>query len=143
MHPLLSADDEAAVTAAIRALEARTSAELRVCVSRQAPVADAQVFAEEVFARLGMAATRERNAALIVVLPHARKLAVMGDEGLAAVTSGPFWQNVVEAMVAQLRHGHLREALVEGIGQMAQLLAQHWPRLPGDINELPDELVLE
>jgi len=33
--------------------------------------------------------------------------------------------------------------LVDGIGEVAKLLAQFFPRRPDDNNELPDEIVVE
>jgi uncharacterized membrane protein len=73
--------DDERIVAAIRAAEARGRGEIRVHLSREA-VGDAQAAAVEVFERLGMTATAERNGVLIYVAPRSHTYAVIADRGL-------------------------------------------------------------
>jgi len=43
-------------------------------------------------------------------------------------------------MTPLLQSGHLTEAIEQAIKRVGEVLAAHFPRQPGDGNELPDEL---
>ena len=68
---------------AVKSAEAKTSGEIRVFISHK-PVDEALPAAQEIFDRLGMTKTRQRNAVLIFVAPPSRKFAVVGDAGIRA-----------------------------------------------------------
>lgn len=126
--------------AAIHEAEQKTSGEIRVMVSHQAapaPVATAQT----AFLRLGMQATKHRNAVLIFVAPRSRTFAVVGDEAVHAKCGDAFWRDLAEAMTGHFKRGEFTDGLLHGINRAGELLAAHFPREPGDRNELPDDVV--
>ena len=77
----LAAIDDERIVAAIRSAESRSRGEIRVHVA-EGLVSDPRRAAEADFARLGMAATAERNGVLILVAPESQSFAVIGDEGI-------------------------------------------------------------
>jgi len=85
-----------------------------------------------------MTGTRERNAVLIFVAPRAQKFAVIGDLGIHERCGEEFWQKIVGAMREHLRAENFTNAIVHAIEQTGAALEQHFPRQPGDRNELPD-----
>jgi uncharacterized membrane protein len=131
--------DDERIVAAIREAESRTRAEVRVHVSRQ-PVDDARAAGAVAFERLGMTATAERNGVLIFVAPASRSFAVLGDRGIHERCGEGFWTAVAEAMRDEFRAGRFTEGIVSGVSKVAEELARHFPRRPGDgdRNELPD-----
>jgi uncharacterized membrane protein len=132
-----SAIDQERVIGAITAAEAKTSGEIGVVVSLQA-VDDAMVAARAEFVRLGMTATRQRNAVLIFIAPRSQQFAVVGDEGVHRCCGDGFWSDVAGAMAEHFRAGDYTTGLVEAIARTGTLLAEHFPRRGDDINELPD-----
>jgi putative membrane protein len=44
-------------------------------------------------------------------------------------------------MLAHIRKGDLAAGLAAGIRDVGFVLAQHFPRSAGDVNELPDRLI--
>jgi len=133
--------DEAAVLAAVRAAERRTSGEVRVFVSRRRiRGAAVRARAQAEFHRLDMDTTDDRNAVLFYVAPRARAFAVVGDEAIHAKCGQSFWDETARALEKEFRDERFTEGLVAGIRRAADLLAGHFPRQDDDRNELPDAI---
>ncbi len=122
---------------AIAAAEKKTSGEIRVYIQR-GEIADPIPAARQQFEKLGMTATRERNAILIFVAPRSQKFAVIGDAGIHERCGDQFWQQLVKAMQAHFKAENFTDAVVHAIKQTGDLLGQHFPRRPDDCNELPN-----
>jgi uncharacterized membrane protein len=137
----LSRLDHKRISDAIAAAEAKTSGEIRVYIQRGEVSEDPLAFAQKKFLELGMTKTAERNAILILVAPRAQKFAVIGDEGVHQKCGTEFWQRLVDTMRAHFKQEKFTDALVEAIENAGQLLAQHFPRLTSDRNELPNDIV--
>jgi len=137
----LQAVDHERIVAAIREAEARSHGEIRVHVTAR-QVDDPQAAAAAQFDRLGMSATRERNGVLLFVAPRSRRFAVIGDRGIHERCGPEFWSEVAAAMESSFRDGRFTDGLVHGIARAGEVLAQHFPRTPGDgdVNELADEV---
>ena len=145
----LSEEDFKAVVHAIVAAEAQTSGEIRVHLERRVPRrwGDKQgnVFqrAHEVFNHLGMHRTAERHAVLIYLALEDRRLAIVGDEGIHGRVGDPYWARVRDLMVERLKAGAPRDALLAAIHEVGRALQEHFPRRPGDANELSDQVNVE
>lgn len=140
MKPILTPEEETLLVAAIREQELRTSAEIRVCLTYKF-IWRAERYAWRVFERNGMRNTRQRNGALIVMMPRMKKVVVLGDSGFDAVVPEGYWKEVVAVMIRQMHDSTPLDALREGLRRLGDMLAIHWPREDGDANELPDEIL--
>jgi uncharacterized membrane protein len=129
------------IVQAIRGVEVKTSAEIRVHIQRGKMDGDALPVAESKFHELGMDTTRERNAVLIFLAPRAQKFAVVGDKGIHEKCGGEFWQRVVDRMRAHFVNEEFTDALVEAIEEVGKALAEYFPRQAANQNELPDDVV--
>jgi uncharacterized membrane protein len=128
------------IEAAIQQAEHKTSGEIRVVIHRR-PAEDAVAAARHEFVRLGMTKTRHRNAVLLFVAPASQSFAIMGDEGVHAKCGDAFWSEVASAMQKNFKDGNHTGAVLEGIERAGALLAEHFPREPGDANELSDQVI--
>jgi uncharacterized membrane protein len=133
--------DDIAIAKAIGEAELTTSGEIRVFVT------DRKVAAEEVmkraaarFEKLGMTATRERNAVLLYFAPESQRFAIIGDQAIHEKCGQAFWDEVRADMAAQLKEHHFTEAVTRAVHKVAEVLARHFPRQPDDINELPNRV---
>jgi uncharacterized membrane protein len=131
--------DRERIRTAIEAAERRTSAEIVVSV---APLfwGDAQKAAERAFVRLGIGSTRARNGVLILVVPRRRQFVVIGDDGIHARVGQSLWDRLASLLSDHFRRGAFTEGVVRAVGALADELEPLFPRQPGDINELPDEV---
>jgi uncharacterized membrane protein len=140
---LLRIIDNDRIREAIRKAEKRTSGEIRVSVSALF-WGDVQKAAERAFVRMGMTATKDRNAVLFFVVPSRRKLVVLGDRGIHAKVGQDFWHRTVRIVSEKFREGEFTDGLVEGILAAGEQLATHFPfDAAGDSNELPDDVDYE
>jgi uncharacterized membrane protein len=131
--------DHDKMVAAIADAERRTSGEIRVFVSHR-KVEDAQRAAAREFGRLGMHKTKHRNAVLIFIAPKSQRFAIIGDRAVHAKCGDAFWQQVAGQMAERFRRADLTGGLVHGIEAAGKILAEHFPRSRGDIDELPDKI---
>jgi uncharacterized membrane protein len=129
------------IVQAIREAESKTSGEIRVFVQRGKLKSDPLVAAQEKFHQVRMHKTRERNAVLIFVAPRAHKFAVVGDKAIHEKCGDEFWQHIVEGMQKHFQNENFSDALVDAIKEIGKVLAAHFPKTPGNANELPDQVM--
>ena len=96
--------------------------------------------AEAAFGRLRVWNTAANNGVLLYLLLADRRIEIVADRGLAGLVSDEQWRGVCGLMEERLRTGDAEGAAIAGIEAASDLLARHFPRLPGDTdeNELPD-----
>jgi len=137
MASYFSQFDSDRIVQAIASAEGRTSAEIRVHVTRRVPK-DLEDRALRRFQLLGMTKTAERNGVLIYIAPRARKFRVLGDVAIHEKAGPDFWTGVAGSMEARFRKGEFTEGVLDAIGQVAATLARHFPPKAGDRDELPN-----
>lgn len=120
-------------------VEQATSAEIRVFISRKEPE-DPVAAAQKAFVHLGMHKTKEKNGVLIFVAPRVRKFAVIGDAAVHAKCGDEFWKEVAGEISTHFRNGNFTEGILHGITRAGKLLAEHFPRHPGDKNQQPNDI---
>lgn len=140
MTPFLTSKEEYRLMDAIREVESRTSAEIRVCII-QKRIWWHERYAWKLFDLAGMRKTRNRNAALIVMMPRSKKIVVIGDTGLNAVLAQGYWEETVDTMIHHMKNEGPLSALLVGLHKLGDTLAEHWPRELDNPNELADEMI--
>ena len=141
-HQFLQTVDHEKIVAAIAAAEKRTSAEIRVYVSHRNRH-NVLAFANRRFRKLKMDRTPMRNAVMIFMAPLTHKFAVVGDVAVHAKCGDGLWRSVVAAMEPLLKRGDFTEALVIGVTNVGDVLAEHFPPSSDDRNDLSDAVVEE
>jgi len=135
--------DKDQVKAAIQKAERRTSGEICVSVSRLF-WGNIEKAADKAFRRLGMTQTKDRNGVLFFVVPSRRRFVVLGDEGIHAKVGQDFWQRVAKRVSGHFRHGDFTTGLVNGIEEVGEQLAAHFPYDPTtDVDELQNDVDFE
>lgn len=138
----LSESDLETVKDAVAAAERSTSAEIRLHLDHRCP-GDPLARAVAVFEQLGMHRTTERNGVMIYVAVADRRLAVIGDRGIHERVGEAYWQRLVATMLTELRAERPLDGLTAAIRDVGEALSTHFPRRPGDANELSDEVSVE
>jgi uncharacterized membrane protein len=100
--------------------------------------------AMEVFAALGVWDTDENNGVLIYVLLADRDVEIVADRGYNLRVTSDQWTEVCHAMERHFAAGDYGAASVQGVRQVGELIAAHFPPLPGgrDEDELPNRPAL-
>ncbi|HKF41610.1 MAG TPA: TPM domain-containing protein [Thermoanaerobaculia bacterium] len=139
MRHFLSKLDSDRIVAAIAEAEKKSSAEIRVHVTRRKP-ANLEDRAKRRFELLGMTKTTDRNGVLIYIAPNLRRFHILGDTAIHEKLGDDFWKETAAEIELHFRKGDFTEGIVRGISRVAVVLAAHFPRSAGDVNELPDEV---
>ena len=139
MRHFLSKLDSDRIVAAIAEAEKKTSGEIRVHVTRRKPD-NLEDRAKRRFELLGMTKTAHRNGVLIYIAPNLRRFQILGDSGIHEKCGDDFWKETAAEIESHFRKGDFTEGIVRGIAKVGDVLAAHFPRAAGDVNELPDEV---
>jgi uncharacterized membrane protein len=137
-----------AIEAEVRAQERRHRGELRVVVESSMPFVDVlrgvtpRRRAGEVFTRFRVWDTEDNSGVLVYLLLADRDVEIIADRGLAARVPQAGWDRVARAMEGAFRAGEFERGALAGVRAIGDLLATHFPRHPGDTNELPDAPVV-
>ncbi len=137
VEAFLSPGEEQEIVEAIRRAETLTSGEIRVHLEytdRGEPIQRAW----DVFYRLKMENTRERNGVLLYIAVHDHHFAIIGDKGIDEVVPEGFWDSTRDRMQEEFRNGNFKAGILAGIESAGQELKAHFPFRPDDTNELSD-----
>lgn len=139
MAKFFSTEEEEQIINAIKAVENKTSGEVRVHIQGKIkkPVLEA---GKDMFLKLGMQKTQARNGVLFFIVPKEHKFAILGDKGLDDVVPEHFWEEVRNDMRGFFREGKFGDGLVHAIHKVGNYLTSHFPVQEDDENELSDEI---
>lgn len=137
-----TAEEKLGIVEALRNAEHMTSGEVRVFVESRCSYMDAIDRAAELFFKLEMDETFDRNAVLVYVAIKDRQLAVFGDEGIHKKVGGEFWNSEVQKMISSFNNDNYAEGIKEVVIDIGEALTKHFPyNNDTDKNELPDDIV--
>jgi uncharacterized membrane protein len=129
--------EEKRIMAAIREAELASSGEIRVYVESKCPNT-VEKRTVQVFKKLKMYRTRERNGVLIYLAMESHKFAIFGDEGIHKKMGFSFWTAEAANLKAFLTEGRVVDGVCQIAKDIGQVLKTHFPHQPDDVNELPD-----
>ena len=130
------------IAKAVSAAEQRTSAEIKVIVSRYCWT-DLREKAKSLFYKHQLHKTKDRNAVMILLVLVDREFLVYGDKGIHEKVDEDFWLKVCNVMREKFQAGNLVEGLCTGVECVSEQLATYFPRADDDVNEVFDEVVHE
>jgi uncharacterized membrane protein len=139
LHPT----DQTKIVDAIRSAERVTSGEIKVHVEARCPGGDAYKRAVELFQRLGLTKTKERNAVLIYVATRDRKFSILGDSGIHEEVGSAFWAEAVQRMRVAFARGAFGEGIAGAVQSVGSRLAKKFPRQLHDVNEIDNEITTD
>ncbi len=108
--------------------------------NRATAVAEEQAFQE--FYANGLHKTEAATGVLIFVSLLEHRVIVMADEGINAKVDDNFWCETSDLILQGIRSGSLHDGLVAGIDHAGDCLAEFFPWVEGDRNEIPDRLII-
>lgn len=96
----------------------------------------------DLFAQLHIWDTEHNCGVLIYVLLADRAVEIVADRGIHARCGSHLWSHICRSMESQFASGRFEDGATNGIAAVSHLLTRHFPRRPGDRNELPDRPIL-
>jgi len=98
--------------------------------------------AREAFFRFRVRGTRGGTGILVYVSLFERMVRVIGDDAISEKLEESHWNGIRDLIVDGIRRGKPAEGLSAAIKRCGELLAEHFPVEPGDVDELKNELHL-
>ena len=93
------------------------------------------------FKARGMAATTGRTGVLIYIDEPEHIAEVVADTGIYALVPPDHWGKTIAALIGGIKAGAPADGVIAAVALAGDVLAKHFPPLPGDVNELPDGLI--
>jgi hypothetical protein len=141
-------DTLTAIDKAIKASEATHRGEIRFAVEGALHVEpllrgqSARERAIDVFSQLRIWDTEHNNGVLIYLLLADRDVEIVADRGIDAKVGAEEWERICRKMEAAFRQGDFEGGGIGGIQEVTRHLAEHFPPIGDDRNELPDKPVV-
>ena len=129
------------IVAAIKQAEKQTSGEVRVFIESKCQYVNAIDRAKELFEKLDMHKTEERNAVIVYVALKHRQLAIFGDAGIYEKVGQSFWNEQLKQMLQHFNREDFVEGIASVVNKIGEALHQHFPYQKNDLNELPADIV--
>jgi len=135
----LTKEQQDIVVKAIEDAEYATSGEIRVHIEETCKI-DVLDRAAYIFKKLKMHKTALRNGVLIYLAVRDHKFAIIGDAGINAKVPEGFWDEIKTIMASNFAKNDFVNGLSEGIQMIGAKLKTYFPLIPGDKNELSNEI---
>lgn len=137
----LSEEDLDRIANAVSEAERATSGELRVhIVPRLLPLENARKRAIREFFRLGVDRTRDGSGVLLFLAVRSHRFEIVADQAINQKVGDEAWNEIALEITSHIRKKGIGDGLEHGIRRIGGFLARHFPILPDDVNELPDEV---
>lgn len=133
-------DEQDSIVKAIQEAELATSGEVRVHLESHCKNENVLDRAVEVFAKLKMHKTQQRNGVLFYLAVKDKKFAILGDAGINQAVESNFWDLIRNNAIANFKENKFAEGLCGGIIAAGLQLKKHFPYQTDDVNELPDDI---
>ncbi|MFN4084178.1 MAG: TPM domain-containing protein [Bacteroidia bacterium] len=131
---------EEAILNAIKHAENQTNGEIRVHVEAYCHGNDAYKRAVEVFEKLGMTDTSQKNGILFYLAYKDHLFSIIGDTGIHSLVTDAFWMELKMRLEENFKKGQFTEGLVEAINLSGIKLKQYFPKTADNTNELPNDI---
>jgi len=146
----LNQQEVAAVNNAVAEAEKKTSGEIKILVVKSSAdflgkSADqrADARADYEFFDLGLDHTRDNTGILIMISLAERRVVVRASSTIDQFYDQSTWQTVVDVALKGIRNDDSASGICNAVQMCGEILSNHFPRQPDDVNEIPDEIVFK
>jgi uncharacterized membrane protein len=94
------------------------------------------------FEKLGMADTKDKTGIMIFIIFGEKFYDVLADEGIYSKISNDTWNKLETKLTDEFSQGNFLQGILHIIERMGEVLSAEFPRESDDVNELPDEVVV-
>lgn len=136
-----SEEDKLRIKKAIESAEMQTSGEICVYLDKHCSTEPLKEAIKQ-FDKFKLSKTKLRNAALIYIAIEDKVFAILGDIGIHEKVGQEFWDNAKAIMKKHFLNGEVVSGIEKAIEQIGGALKMYFPYEDGDVNELPNDVIL-
>ena len=82
-----------------------------------------------------------RTGVMIYLSMGEHRAEIIGDDAITAVTTPESWGDDMLALLTEVKAGRTADGIVAAVALIGVMLAEHFPKHGGDVNEIPDKLI--
>jgi Predicted membrane protein len=135
------------ITEKIEEIENVSSVELRILIKTKRKRKEQNISINDLavkdFFELGIHKTKHKTGILIYILLKEKKFEIIADEGIYNVIPQPKWNELANKLSFKFAEGNYFEGLMYLLEEIKLIAANNFPKGEDDINELPDEVIVE
>lgn len=94
------------------------------------------------FTARGLTRTAGRTGVLLYVALQERFAEIIPDSAIDGKVAPERWDAIIALLLDAAKDGRLRDGLIAAVAQIGDELAIHAPARPGDVDELPNHVIL-
>jgi len=94
------------------------------------------------FYRRGIHDTVDRTGILIYISVFEHRVRVIADKGISAKVEPHLWLEIVDTIISGIRSRRQGPAIADAVERCGRILAEYFPVMPGDRNELGDTIIM-
>lgn len=136
-----TAEQQQELVAAIQKAEKHTSGEIRVYIESKCSYVDPVDRAREIFFKLGMDKTQDRNAVLLYMAMDDHQLALFADEGIYKRLGADYWKQEAKKIISAFTKHDYTGGICAVVADIGQALTEQFPYEKDDKNELSDDII--
>ncbi|HUX93505.1 MAG TPA: TPM domain-containing protein [Ignavibacteriaceae bacterium] len=147
IYHFISDDEMLRISNRIKEVEKTTAGEICVAVKehlhflqRNKPI---HALAEKEFVRLGVDKTRDKTGILIFVLLPKRQFYIMADQGINEKVPENTWDSIKDEMQKMFLTGEFSKGIIHGVQRVGNILSEHFPVKPDDMDEISNEIIID
>ena len=147
IYHFISDDEMLRISNRIKEVEKTTAGEICVAVKehlhflqRNKPI---HALAEKEFVRLGVDKTRDKTGILIFVLLPRRQFYIMADTGINKKVPENTWDAIKDEMQKMFLTGEFSKGIIHGVQRVGNILSEHFPVKPDDMDEISNEIIID
>lgn len=133
-------EEQSRIVLAIKEAEKNTSGEIKIHIAVASEQGDVVKQAADVFEKLDIKNTKQRNGVLIYIAQNQRTFAIWADKGINDVVPVGYWESTIDLMRGHMKAGDYAEGMIKGIHMIGVKLKNYFPIDKDDINELSDDI---
>ncbi len=143
MENFLTKEEKELIKESVKNSEKNTSGEIRVAVIGGCHINHFNRAVEE-FNKLGIAATQDHTGVLICIFVDERKVFVLADKNINEKVPKGTWDDVVKIIIESIKDPKQvnSKGIIKAVELAGKHLSEHFPRKADDVNELPDEIIV-
>ena len=123
---MLTAREKEEIQESIRLAELKTSGEIRVHIDKKCETNPVKK-AIDVFNKLKMHETKQRNGVLIYLSFSDKKLAIIGDQGINDVVPADFWESTKNEMIFRFKRSEFAQGIIDAVAEAGKQLQHYFP----------------
>ena len=147
IHNYISPDDLQTIKGEIEKIEQATSGQIRLSVREKRRFWEKLYKPHELavkdFENLGIANTKHKTGVLIFLILSERYYDILADEGIHSKIDDHIWLSIKDKIKEEFpKEGYLN-GILHIIDKVGEVLKNEFPKAAEDIDELPDEVVVQ